>query len=201
MNSNNSNTNILSNYKHLFQRSKNLLISPIKEWKVIFDEKLDFNKIISDFTLPYIAVITLIVFLGSLSTHQTIDFTLALKTAVAKFSALFIGLLLSYFITLKTIPGFIQKPKSNNIKLIAIKITAYSSIILYLIQITIALIPQLYFLIGISLYTGYLVWLATDFIGEFETKDLRIVFTIIVSLLLLLIPYLISIIFIQFSGI
>lgn len=184
-------------YKKLFSRTKNMILSPKQEWINIFKEKSDYNSILSNFVLPYIGIITLITFISSLTTLHVVDYTLALKSALSKFCSLFLGLLGSYYITTSIIPKFVQKPLDKNVKLLAIKIIAYSSIIIYLANIAISLMPQLYFLQIVTLYIGYLIWLGAKHLGQYENKDLRIVFTIVVTLLLLLLPYMISIVFIQ----
>jgi hypothetical protein len=197
----NKSESLANRYKNIILRTKNLILFPKKEWEIIFNEKGDFNKVISEFSLPYIGIITLISFISSLMSHHQLDFSLALRTAVAQFASFFLGLLICYFIAVKTIPQFVKKVASKDVKLLAIQLSAYSSIIIYLIKITISLIPQLYFIQITALFTGYLVWLGSKQLGDYENNDLRIVLTIIVSLLLLLLPYMISVIIIRFSGI
>ncbi len=190
------NDSLRSRYKNLFRRSKNLLITPKKEWESIFQEKGDFNKILTEFSLPFITIITIISFISALTTIQKPDFTIAIKSGLSEFTCYFIGLLVVYFITYKTIPGFFKSVQDS--KLTAIKLTAYSSLVIYLIKILVLLIPQVYLLWIIACYTIFLVWTALPNAGKFENKDQRIVFTIILSLLLLSVPYLISVIFTKF---
>ncbi|GAF04153.1 Yip1 family protein [Saccharicrinis fermentans] len=187
-------------YKKLLVRTKNLLIAPKQEWDSIHKEKSDINNILSDYVLPYLATLSLITFISYIASHQGYPFETALKKALSQFASFFFGLYISHFIILKIIPKFTLNTFSNNLKLLSFKISAYNSIILYLIVIITSLIPQIYFLQFIGIYTIYLVWLATKGMGEFESRDLRVVFTIIVSLLLMFVPYFISIIFIEIVG-
>jgi len=196
----NANNSLLNRYKSIFIRSRNLIISPKKEWSKIFKENDDFNKIISEFTLPYLAIITVISFISSLTNIQEPDFQSALKKGLSEFASLFFGLLLIYYIVVNIIPKFYKNTKSTNYKQLAIKITAYSYVALYILQILSLLIPQVIFLQILSVYAAYLIWIATKEIGDFESKDLRVVFTIIVSLLLLFVPFFISRIILQFSN-
>ncbi len=192
---------LINRYKNIFLRTKNLIISPKKEWEEIFSEKSDFNKILSEFILPYLAIITLISFINSITAHQNPDFTLALKNAIGQFTSFFLALIIVYFILIKIIPQFVKTQKSDNIKDLAIKTIAYSMVIIFILKIITLLIPQIYFLQIAGLYTGYLVWQSTKFIGKFDNKDFRIVLTIIITLLILFLPYLLSVIFFRFSGI
>ncbi|WP_430937160.1 Yip1 family protein [Saccharicrinis sp. 156] len=184
-------------YKSLFVRTKNLIVSPKQEWKAIHNETSDINIILSNYVLPYMAVLSLITFVSYIGSHQGYPFETALKRALSQFASFFFGLYISYFIVLKIIPKFTVRTYHKNLKLLAFKIAAYNSIILYLIVIATALIPQIYFLQIIGIYTAYLVWIATHGIGKFESHDLRVVFTVIVSLLLMFVPYFISVIFIE----
>ncbi|MCW3805970.1 YIP1 family protein [Plebeiibacterium marinum] len=202
MNSKNTQESIINRYKNIFLRTKNLLITPQKEWVVIFSEKSDFNKILSEFALPYIAIITLIAFVNSFTAHQDPDFTFALKNAIAQFTSYFGALVAIYYILINSIPRFAQISKKADIKELSVKITAYSMVVVFLIEILVLLIPQFYLfqIGGLGLYTGYIVWVGLNYLGDFETKDLKIVLTIIITLLILLLPYMISKAFAQLSG-
>ncbi|WP_075590492.1 Yip1 family protein [Labilibacter marinus] len=191
-------------YKLLFSRTRNLIVSPKSEWSSIHAEKSDLNSILGNYILPYIGVLTLLTFVGYITSHQGYDqgydFAPALKYALADFTALFGGLYITYFITLNILPKFTVKINASDLKSLSFKICAYSSIVLYLVKMVVTLVPQASYLLALTIYTGYIVWLGTKEIGEFESKDLRVVFTIIVSALLLFIPYFISNLFIRFVG-
>ncbi len=188
-------------YKELFNRTRNLIISPKQEWEEIYNDKSsDISSILSTYILPYLGVLSLLTFISHIASHQDYQYASALKQALSMFASFFFGLYITYFITLNIIPNFTIKTSHKNIKLLAFKLIANSSIILYLIKIAIALIPQIYYLQALGLYSGYLIWLGTLNLGQFESKDLRIVFTIIVSVLILFVPYFISFVFMRFIG-
>ncbi len=176
-------------YRNLFIRTKNLIVSPKEEWEIIYEEKSDMNLILANYILPYIGALSLVSFVSYIAARSGYPFEPALKHAIVLFASFFIGLYVTYFITLKIIPKFTLKTYGNDIKILAYKITAYSSIILYLVKITTALIPQIYFLQILGLYIGYIVWQGSNEVGKFESTDLRIVFTVIVSVLILFVPY------------
>jgi hypothetical protein len=188
-------------YRNLYSRSKKLILSPQQEWSIIFKEKNDINTILATFIFPYIALITAFSFSSYLLSNKEIPYTIALKQATFQFTSLFLSLLVTYFITYKIIPKFVVKTASNNIKLLAFKLAAYSSVIIYLVKILSFLIPQTTIIYLLSFYTGYLVWSGTKHIGKFENKDVQIVFTVIVSTLLLFTPFMIIKALLQFSTI
>ena len=192
---------ISEKYKHLFVRSRNLIISPKKEWELIINEKTDNNNILGGYVLPYIGVLSLITFISYLASHHNLPYESALKRALSEFTSFFFGLYIAFYITLNILPKFALKISAKDVKNIAFKLTAYSSIAIYIVKIASALIPQIYFLQFMAIYCAYLVWIGTGYLGQFESRDLRIVLTVIVSTLLLFIPYFISILFIQFVGI
>ncbi len=189
MKTNNIPESMRSKYRNLFIRTKNLIISPKEEWETIYKEKSDMNGILANYILPYLGAMALLSFVSYMAVHIGYPFEAALKNSILLFTSFFFGLYITYFITLNIIPKFTLKTYGNDVKILAYKITAYSSIILYLVKITTDLIPQIYFLQILGLYLGYMVWLGSNEIGKFESTDIRVVFTIIVSVLLLFVPY------------
>ncbi len=190
---------LISKYKNIFVRTKKIIVSPQKEWDSIFAEKTDFNQVLSDFLLPYLAIITFITFINSITGHQNTDFAFAIKNALGQFTSYFLALFIIYYLLIQIIPQFAKTEKTDSLKNIAIKTTAYSMVIVFILKILTLLIPQIYFLQIANLYTGYLVWHSTKFIGKFENKDFRIVLTIIITLLILFLPYLLSVIFFRLT--
>ncbi|SMO78390.1 hypothetical protein SAMN06265379_107159 [Saccharicrinis carchari] len=201
MSANNIPESMSAKYRDLFVRTKNLIVTPKQEWQAIFNEKSDANMILANYVLPYIGALSLLSFVSHLASHSSYPFESALKQAVLLFTSFFLGLYVTYFITIKLIPKFTVKTYASDIKILAYKLTAYSSLILYLVKISTALIPQIYFLHILGLYVAYLVWLGSGKLGEFESIDLRIVFSIIVSVLLLFVPYFLLRIFVNFIHI
>lgn len=189
MKANNIPESMRAKYRNLFIRAKNLIVSPKEEWETIYSEKSDMNEILANYVLPYIGILSLLSFVSYIASRAGYPFEPALKHAVLIFASFLLGLYLIYFITLKIIPRFTLKTYGNDVKILAYKITAYSSIILYLVKITTALIPQIFFLQILGLYVGYMVWLGSNEVGKFESTDLRVVFTVIVSVLILFVPY------------
>ena len=188
-------------YKNLFVRSKNLIVSPKKEWESIFNEKSDINNVLASYVLPYLGILSLITFVSYIASHHNVPYEAALKRALSEFTSFFFGLYVTFYITKNILPKFTSKLYFSDVKNISYKLIAYSSIAIYLVKIAIALIPQLNILQFMGVYCAYLAWAGTGYIGAFETRDLRIVLTVVVSVLLLFVPYFISMLFFQFVGI
>ncbi len=188
-------------YKSLFIRTKNLVITPKKEWNNIYEENSDINSILSGYILPYIGVLALVSFISHLNLHSDSDkYITALKQALAMFSALFFGLYITYYITKQIMPKFTVNSNEKDLNIYAFKLIAYSSVILYLIQLIVAFIPELFFFQALSLYTGYIVWKGSEYIGRFESNEQRITFSAIVGILLLFVPYFLFKLIVEFSG-
>ncbi len=201
MEATNKQESLSTKYKNLFIRTRNLIVSPKTEWEEIHKEKSDINYILAGHVLPYIGALSLITFVSYIASHHNYPFESALKLALSQFASFFFGLHIAYFITLNIIPKFTIKTNTKDLKQLAFKITAYCSTVLYLIKIVIALVPQIYYLQVVGIYVVYLAYLGTKNMGTFESRDMRIVFTVIVSTLLLFVPYFISVVFMKFIGI
>ncbi len=187
--------NIIHKYKSLIYRTKEILINGDKEWKVIFSEKKENNDVLSDHTLPYLFIITLITFVSYITNHTGYLFGLALIDAVRSFASYFIALFLIYILTRKILTSFVEKPISKNINLLSFKLVSYGFTIMFLSEIISLLIPQLYFIKFANILTFLIVWQGAGTIGKYEKIDYQVVLTIIISLLIIFMPYLLVLIF------
>ncbi len=185
-------------YKGLFIRLFNLLIYPNKEWEAINKENKDFNEILSLFVLPIIFIVTLITFGNKLFTRNHLDYAIALKHSIAIFTALFTSYWATYKIIHYTINKRTYKTKGKTSH-IAASIAGYSSISIYLFYLITSL--NLYFpgFFIIQLHTFFLAWSGCKLISNFESKDDRIVVSLITGLLLTVLPYLILKLFTQLT--
>ncbi|WP_439183710.1 YIP1 family protein [Carboxylicivirga taeanensis] len=183
-------------YKNLIGRLKGLVISPQKEWSLIFSERKTINEVLAQFSFPLLGVYTITIFIGYLLSHQVLDFGTALKQAVFTFSSNFFGLYAGYFILIK-LAGLM---KSDVEKEKLFHLLAYAAGITYITGSVIALIPETIVIASlVNLYVIYLVWQAVTVMKP-ETDDSRIGMSIIISLLILVIPALISRLFVFISN-
>nr|WP_319399711.1 Yip1 family protein [uncultured Carboxylicivirga sp.] len=170
-------------YRHLFNRIKDLLFKPAKEWEVIVAEQTTVNDMLMSFSLPLIGAYSLAVFLGYLFGHQELDFTIAVKFAAFTFSACFFALYLGYFILIKLIP--VDRFKEE--KELAFKLVAYSSLPVYLLGVITALIPQTFFFYFLAVYAAYIIWEGLKVLNFSSEK--RSMYTMALTLIVLLLPY------------
>ncbi len=182
-------------YKNLIGRLKELVVNPQKEWGVIMTERKTINEVLSQYTFPLLGVYTLTVFIGYLVSHQQLDFGSALKEAVFTFSSCFFGLYVTYYLLNKVLEYTAQEVGKESV----FQLVAYSSGVIYLTGSVIALVPETMIIASIlNLYVVYLVWLA---FGTLKLKkDNRIWLSVIGSVSILLVPTLISRLFIFISN-
>ncbi len=182
-------------YRNLITRLKDLMISPRKEWGIIFSEKMSVNEVLGQFSLPLIGVYTAAVFVGYLLSHKGLNFEIALKKAVFTFSSYFFGLYLAYFLLSKAMVLFRQEMEKEMV----FKLVAFSSVIMYLVGIITSLFPETYF-IGylVNLYLTYLVWVGIDK-TETTTKEGHVWQTVLFSVVVLTIPMFIEKLFVFIS--
>ncbi|HBG88050.1 MAG TPA: hypothetical protein DDW62_10930, partial [Marinilabiliaceae bacterium] len=82
------NISTLTLYKNLLIRLRNLILCPASEWEKIESEDKKLNNILSEFSLPLIAVATLATFLDYIINYQGFAVELALKQSLATFTSL-----------------------------------------------------------------------------------------------------------------
>lgn len=183
-------------YKNLFTRLKELIINPTKAWNEILEEKTQVNEILAQFSLPLIGAYTLATFVGYLFSHQGWAFNLSLRDAVFTFSSCFFGLYLGWFILTKLLPTF----GLNESKETIFKLVAYPSMVIYLVGTLNRLVPETYFFAFLQLFAGYIVWKGIEILNV-STKESKLLHTIVITLILLLLPYAIGEVLFRLSPI
>lgn len=183
-------------YKNLFTRLKELIINPTKAWNEILQEKTQVNDILAQFSLPLMGIYTFAVFVGYLFSHQGWAFNLSLRDAVFTFSSCFFGLYLGWLLLTKLLPTF----GFNESKETVFKLVAYPSMVIYLVGTLNRLVPETYFFVFLQLYAGYLVWKGIEVVNS-SAKDSKILHTIVITLILLLLPFAIGEVLFRLSPI
>ena len=184
------NISTLTLYKNLLIRLRNLILRPASEWEKIESEDKKLNNILSEFSLPLIAVATLATFLDYIINYQGFAVELALKQSLATFTSLFGGLYLVY-LTLKFLLPYFGIAATNDY---SFALAAYSSGLWYLINLISSLIPELLFLQLFSLYTLYIVWTQLELRvtrGLIIGKPQRLLLTVLITIIIHILPYLI----------
>lgn len=175
-----------SPYRHLFIRIKNLIVRPQSEWTAIENENGSMNDILTFFTLPLIGFIAMAAFVNNIIYSQKFIFDVALKQAAIAFIAPFASLFAVFYLM-----QWVQKKLSPD-ALTAnwFAIIAYSAGLIYLVEIIIWLLPELFvFKISIA-YTGVLVWFGIKSVTTDQTQ--QIIYCTLITLLLISLPILLT---------
>ncbi len=187
-------------YKKLFARLFHLIVNPQKEWEKIINEDSDFNEILASFVLPLTFGLTTITFGKHLFYANHIDYTTALKFALAIFTALFAG----YWISYKIISYILKTrlhPKTNHKKTehLSASLASYSSVAVYIYFIITILQFYHWSMLIILLHPLWMAWNGTKLISNFEQSDDKVVVSIITGIIVSLLPYFIHTLIIQLT--
>lgn len=170
-------------YKAVLLRVKNMVLSPAKEWEDVKSNVPSSSEAISMYAIPVIGLLSLASFLGVLINNQGVNFQFALVEAIVTFCGAYFSIYVAGFILgeLHEVLA-IEKDKQAILKYIPF---AYS--VFYLIIFITELIPELFFIKILILYTVYLVWEQASVIFNFEEND-RVKYTAVYSLVILAVP-------------
>ncbi|TCO07407.1 YIP1 family protein [Natronoflexus pectinivorans] len=171
-------------YSNLFMRLKNLILQPGKEWQIIRNENKNINDIITEFSLPLIALCALATFFNFTVNRQGFNLELAIKQSIITFTALFGGLFLAWII-LKASHSKLRIENKNNL---AFKITAYASGLLYIISFITNLIPELFLFHLVTFYSLFIIWKAIE-PEKMPGTEQKSIITIYIAVLIHFIPY------------
>jgi hypothetical protein len=183
-------------YRNLALRLRNLLVKPNEEWQIINGESTTLNDMLSGFSLPLIGLATLLTFISFLVNQQALIFELALKQALLIFTALFGGLLLSFYMISK----FLKVSRTPDFKETAAKLVVYSSAPLYVVLIIGTLVPEIFFIHILSVYSFYLCWVGIQYLTSLK-GDKKMIFSFLLGSSVLLIPFLIRLLLLNLLSI
>lgn len=170
-------------YKVVLLRLKNMVLSPAKEWEEIKSGVTNNTDSINFFAIPIIGLLALASFLGVLLNNQGINFQYALVEAIVTFTSAYFSIYVAAFAIgeLSSTLG-IAKDRQQIMKFLPYAYSAY-----YIIVLVTELIPELFFIKILVLYSFYLVWEQSSVIYAIAEND-RVKFTVIYTLILLIIP-------------
>lgn len=185
------------NYKEIFKIALLLISSPAKAWEEIRLEE-DRRKVFTAFVYPMIGLCALAVFLGSLFTNGwggPESFQIAMKSCCVVAVALFGGYFLAAYIINQL--GVKMFGLANDMPLVQ-QFSGYALVVTFLVNIVTGLLPE-FGLIALILqfYIIYVVWVGADVLmGVSESQRLK--YTLIASILLIVCPTGIHLIFSKF---
>lgn len=173
--------------KTLFIRLKNLVLFTNKEWKNIAEEEREGKDVINQFSLPLIGFLTLASFIGSLFNNQGFDFQTALKLSLTNFLSAYGSIYLAMLLINLAKPMFHLQTVSSK----TLAFVGYAYALYFAIEILTNLFPEFYLLRILIIYTVFIIW--EGVIPMFKVKEeQRTGFTLLSSLIILLIPFLLD---------
>ncbi|WP_071149081.1 Yip1 family protein [Bacteroides ndongoniae] len=182
------------NYKSLFHTALLLISSPARAWEEIRLEE-DRRTVFTAFVYPMIGLCGLSVFIGSLllkgwSGPESFQYAMTQCCAVAV--SLFGGYFLAaYLINALRVRLFMQDDDIN----LARQFAGYAMVVPFLLQIIIGVLPDFNIIaMLLQFYIVYVVWEGSRSLMEVEEKD-RLRFTVISSILLIVCPAVIQLLF------
>ncbi len=172
-------------YQQLFKRAFNLLRYTRKEWQNIVSNEKDSNPVINDFVLPMTGLCALAAFLGVL--FQGAGFEKALVSTIISLGKTFGGVYLSFLLLQESSKYFGLKRNKTGF----LQISGYSFVVIFVIDIIVKLIPELFFLPVLELYIFYIIWEASDVVINIDESK-RSQFVVFASLVILLSSFIIE---------
>ncbi len=147
--------------RKLYFRTSNLLIKPIQEFDSISIDNQSIKEINRSVLIPYSILIAICAFFGSVFTHigsplETVIFVLL--NAVIVFFIVY----LQSFLGGKLIAILGKNINISNKKESVYALVVYSQIPFYLLLALVKIFPSLIFLIFLSAYSGYLIYVGID---------------------------------------
>lgn len=154
-------------YKFIFNRLKNLIVSPSAEWKAISKEELSGLNVVNQFALPLIAMSSLAAFIGTSIYLEGFNVEESLKKALL----VFLSLLASVYVAVGVVYFLMPKFNLEQDRGRVFMFVAYASSVIFAVKFITELIPELFFLKILNLYTAYIVWEGVTPIFNVDEKD------------------------------
>ncbi len=172
-------------YKKLYQRTVGILRRPRKEWEKIKANEPDSRTVINDFVLPMTGFCALSAFLGIM--FQGIDFEKALVSVIISLAKSIGGVYFSFFMLQESASYFgLQRNKTDFMKM-----AGYGFVVIFVVDIVVNLIPELFFLPILELYTFFLIGEAIDTFTHIEEKK-RTGYILFATLIIIISPHVIE---------
>jgi hypothetical protein len=172
----------------IFARSWGLMMSTASTWEEIADEQTKLNDSFKLFVIPWVVLCTILSFVfGMLFADNKVFATGFVNAATVSFS-----LLTGYFLTRNITLSYITTNISAEFSKINIeKLVAYSFTVLYVMKMVTEIIPSLFFLKILNIYTAYIVWDGCATLLGLD-EDYRGKVMLLVSVCIIFIPGIIS---------
>ncbi|MBQ8225372.1 MAG: YIP1 family protein [Bacteroides sp.] len=179
------------NYKELFQKALQLISSPARAWEEISLEE-DKRKVFTAFVYPLIGLCALSVFIGSLWTKGW-DGPQSFQYAMRACCAVAVSLFAGYFLAAYLINALrVHMLGGQTDMALAQQFAGYALVVPFLLKMVIGILPDFSIIaLLLQFYTVYVVWEGSVALLHVAEK-MRLRFTILASLLLVLCPALVE---------
>lgn len=166
----------------IIQRAKNILISPVEEWKVIKEESTDKSGVIRNYALPFTLLLAITSFFGIFLFRNYVTLSIMVIRAVVTFLSAFLSIYISAYLINELAPGFDSKKDLNS----SFKLVIYSYTALFASHAIANLLLPLFFIAIFGIYSAYIIWTGLGPMME-TSDDKKVVFGIISSLIILVV--------------
>ena len=166
-------------FKMFTERIKNLIINPAEEWRAIKEEPDDKAAVIREYALPFIVLLALSNFLGILIFKNYVTIVFMVVSTLVVFIGAFLSIHISASIINQMAPSF------GSIKDItkAYQLVIYSYTAVFITHSIANLIPPLFFIVILGLYSVYILWVGLGILME-TPEDKKMVYMLSSALVL-----------------
>ncbi len=178
-------------FKDIFKCIVALISQPGKAWEALSEEEYENNEhFLANYIYPLLGLVAIAAFLGVLFTRKEFHVELALKASVKAFVTSLGGFYLGAYLLNELWSSVFKREK--DLKLCQ-RFTGYSSALLFVLSIILALLPEFFFLKIFILYTVYIIWEGAAPYMKIEDAE-RMKFVGISSAVIMLTPLVIEIV-------
>lgn len=176
------------NFINIFSWSWGLMMSTSPTWEGIADEQIKENDSLRQFIFPWTALCTLVVFVFEALYADDKSFETGFIYALINVIS-FLG---AFFFTRSIANSYFKKNHEAVYSKLSIeKIVAYSFTVVFVIKLITTIIPSLFFLQILNIYTAYIVWEGCRVIFDIN-EDQRGKMMLLISLSIIFTPTIIS---------
>ena len=188
-------------FKSLFEQLYNLIFQPTKAWKALANEKenevTNNDHFLKTYLYPIIGLIALLAFLGVFFYKKEFDMQIALRKTINISIALFAGFYLASYLLSEIMVRYFSDGKYYKE---CQRFVGYSSALVYVMYVFLAIFPDFAFLQFILLYTVYIVWEGASSYMQISDNQ-KSKFTLATSAIVILSPIIIEkIMFLTMPG-
>ena len=175
-------------FTNIFDRAWGLMMSTTSTWEEIDEEVGQTNWLLTKFVFPWVGITSIVIFafdaIYADSKNFQIGFLHSIVNAISLIGTYFLTLALTHSFFKKKLPEFHSHLKIE-------KVIAYSFSVIYIIRIVTSIIPSLFFLHILDVYTVYLVWEGCRVLFQID-EDERSKIMLIISLSIIFTPAIIK---------